>query len=72
MNLTKREQDVYNKVVNNIEGKSQKELAVDLSMSIGTFHTHLLNIFFKTNTNSQIELIVRHYKRGKNENNINK
>ena len=61
MNLTKREKEVYNKIINNVEGKSRKELAKDLYISAGTFHTHLLKIFEKTGASSQIELIIRHY-----------
>lgn len=63
MNLTKREKEVYNKIINNIEGKSRKELAKEMFISAGTFHTHLLRIFEKTGTSSQIELIVKHYRR---------
>lgn len=62
MNLTKREKEVYNKIINNIEGKSRKELAEELNISAGTFRTHLLRIFEKTGTNSQIELIIKFYK----------
>ena len=61
MNLTKREKEVYNKIINNVEGKSRKELAKELYISDGTFHTHLLRIFEKTGTSSQVELIVKHY-----------
>lgn len=60
-NLTKREKEVYNKIINNVEGKSRKELAKELYISAGTFHTHLLRIFEKTGTNTQVELIVKHY-----------
>lgn len=59
--LTPREQEVYCKIINNVRGLKQKELAKELKMSFGTFHTHLINIFLKTRTNSIIELIVRHY-----------
>lgn len=59
--LTKREQEVYKKIVNNVEGKSREELAKDMFISIGTFHTHLFRIFEKTGTSSQVELIVKHY-----------
>ncbi len=61
MNLTKREKEVYNKIINNVDGKSRKELAKELYISDGTFHTHLLRIFEKTGTSSQAELIVKHY-----------
>ena len=60
-NLTKREQEVYKKIINNVDGKSREELAKEMHISIGTFHTHLLRIFEKTGTSSQIELIVKHY-----------
>lgn len=60
--LTPKEKEVYCKIINNIEGKPQKELAKELFISLNTFHTHLLNIFLKTETKSQIELIIKHYK----------
>ena len=60
-NLTKREQEVYKKIINNVDGKSREELAKEMFISMGTFHTHLLRIFEKTGTSSQIELIVKHY-----------
>lgn len=59
--LTPREQEVYCKVINNIEGKSSNELAAEMFISKYTMHTHLMNIFEKTGTSSQIELIVKHY-----------
>lgn len=61
--LTPREQEVYCKIINNVRGLKQKEIAQELKMSFSTFHTHLLNIFLKTRTNSIIELIVKHYHR---------
>lgn len=63
--LTPKEKEVYCKIINNIEGKSQKELASEMFISPTTMHTHLLSIYAKTGTSSQIELIVKHYhKRG--------
>ena len=59
--LTKREQEVYKKIINNVEGKHREDLAKEMFISIGTFHTHLLRIFEKTGTRSQVELIVKHY-----------
>ena len=64
--LTPKEKEVYCKIINNIEGKSQKDLANEMFISLATMHTHLLSIYAKTGTNSQIELIVKHYhERGK-------
>lgn len=59
--LTKREQEVYKKIINNVEGKPREELAKEMFISMGTFHTHLLRIFEKTGTSSQVELIIKHY-----------
>ena len=59
--LTKREQEVYKKIINNVEGKPREELAKEMFISTGTFHTHLLRIFEKTGTSSQVELIIKHY-----------
>lgn len=61
--LTPTEKQVYCKIINNVQGKPQKVLAEELFISQNTFHTHLLNIYNKTNTNSQVELIVKHYHR---------
>ena len=61
--LTPREQAVYDKIVNNIKGLTQEELADELCISKHTFHTHLLNIYLKTGTKSQTELIIKHYQR---------
>ena len=69
--LTNKEQDVYNAIINNIEGLKNKELAKQLKMSRSTFCTHLMNIYYKTHTNSQIELIVKYYRERINENNRN-
>ena len=64
--LTPKEKEVYCKIINNIKGKPQKELASEMFISLATMHTHLLSIYAKTGTNSQIELIVKHYhERGK-------
>ena len=60
--LTPKEQEVYNKLVNNIEGKKISELAKELEISLGTLHTHMLHIFSKFGINSQVELIIKHYK----------
>ena len=59
--LTPKEKEVYCKIINNIKGKSQKDLANEMFISLATMHTHLLSIYAKTGTNSQIELIVKHY-----------
>ncbi len=59
--LTPREQEVYCKIINNIEGKPRSRLAEEMFISKYTMHTHLMNIFEKTGTSSQIELIVKHY-----------
>lgn len=64
--LTPKEKEVYCKIINNIKGKPQKELASEMFISPATMHTHLMRIFEKTGTSSQIELIVKHYhERGK-------
>lgn len=64
--LTPKEKEVYCKIINNIEGKSQRELADEMFISLATMHTHLISIYAKTGTKSQIELIVKHYhERGK-------
>lgn len=63
--LTPREQEVYCKIINNIRGLSREDMAKELHIKKSTFDTHLINIFLKTGTSSQIELIVKHYhKRG--------
>jgi NarL family two-component system response regulator LiaR len=64
--LTPAEKQVYCKIINNVEGKTQKQLADEMFISKHTIHTHLLSIYAKTGTKSQIELIVKHYhERGK-------
>ena len=70
--LTPREKEVYCKVVNNIKGLKQEELAQELGLSKSTFHTHLLNIYIKKGVSTQIELIVKHYRERINGNNITK
>lgn len=62
--LTPKEKEVYCKIINNIEGKTHKQLASELFISESTMHTHLLSIYAKTGTSSQIELIIKHYKKG--------
>ena len=69
--LTRKEQEVYDAIINNIEGLKNKDLAKKLEMSRSTFCTHLMNIYYKTRTNSQIELIVKYYRERINENNRN-
>ena len=61
--LTPRETEVYCKIVNNVRGLTQKELSKELGISESTFHTHLLSIYLKTCTQSQIELIIKHYRK---------
>lgn len=61
-NLTPKEKEVYCRIINNIEGKSCAEIAKDMFIAPCTFHTHLLNIFAKTGTSSQIELIIKYYR----------
>lgn len=53
-NLTNREQDVLKLL---IEGKSNKEIASDLFISIGTVKTHTHNIFTKCEVTSKKELL---------------
>lgn len=60
--LTKKEKEVLNVVVNNIEGLKNGELTKKLNITKSTFCAHLMNIYYKTYTNSQIELIIRYYK----------
>lgn len=57
--LTPREQEVYNLLV---ECKNAKEISKKLTISISTTRTHIEAIFGKTLTNSQKELIYKHYK----------
>jgi DNA-binding NarL/FixJ family response regulator len=69
--LTNKEKEVLNVVVNNIEGLKNEELAKKLNITRATFCTHLINIYYKTRTNSQIELIIRYYKERIDANNRN-
>ena len=45
--LTKREQEVYKAIVNNIEGLSTSELAEKLKIKETTFRTYLLILYQK-------------------------
>lgn len=69
--LTKKEKEVLNVIVNNIEGLKNEELAKKLNITRATFCAHLMNIYYKTYTNSQIELIIRYYKERIDANNRN-
>ena len=60
-NLTKREQEVYKAIINNVEGLSTKELAKSLNIQPSSFNTYTLNIFQKYCVCSRTELIVKHY-----------
>jgi DNA-binding NarL/FixJ family response regulator len=60
--LTEREQEVFDLIINNIKGEEIKSLAKKLHISRNTFVTHLNSIYFKKNAHSQIELIIRYYK----------
>lgn len=60
--LSPAEKHVYCKIINNIEGKNHIKLAEEMFISPHTFHTHLLRIYEKTGCNSQIELIIKHYR----------
>ena len=60
--LTEREQEVLNLIVNNVKGEELKDLAKKLHITRNTFATHLNNIYFKKNAHSQIELIIQYYK----------
>ncbi len=53
-NLSNRETEITNLV---IQGKSNKEIAVMLNISLSTVKNHLHNIFEKTNANSRFEII---------------
>ncbi len=59
--LTPKENQVLSGIVN---GKSNKAIAEDLSISIRTFETHKYNIMNKTGSNSIIELIKFAIKNG--------
>lgn len=59
--LTKREQEVYKAIINNVEGLSTKELAKSLNIQPSSFNTYTLNIFQKYCVCSRTELIVKHY-----------
>lgn len=59
--LTKRERDVYNAIINNVEGLSVKELSKELNIQPSSFNTYLLNIYQKYSVSSKTELIVKHY-----------
>ena len=60
--LTPKEEEVLYAIVNNIKGEKIKDLAKDLHIKETTLKTHILHIFQKTGTNSQVELIIKHYK----------
>jgi DNA-binding CsgD family transcriptional regulator len=60
--LTPKEEEVLYAIVNNTKGKKNKDLAKDLHIKETTLNTHILHIFQKTETNSQIELIIKFYK----------
>lgn len=62
-NLTPKEQEIYNLIINNIEGEKIEELAKKANISYYTMRTHLQHIYEKTGISSQIELIVKHYRR---------
>lgn len=57
--LTPREQEIYDLLV---ECKNTKEISEQLMISVSTTRTHIESIFGKTLTNSQKELIYKHYK----------
>jgi DNA-binding NarL/FixJ family response regulator len=60
--LTEREQEVLDLIVNNVKGEELKDLAKKLHITRSTFITHLNSIYFKKNAHSQIELIIGYYK----------
>jgi len=59
MNLSKREQDVYNLIV---EGLTGSEIAQALFVTEGTVKFHKENIFKKLKVGNVPKLIVQHYK----------
>jgi hypothetical protein len=46
--LTKKEKEVLNVIVNNIEGLKNEELAKKLNITRATFCAHLMNIYYKS------------------------
>ena len=54
--LSKREQDVLNLV---LQGKSNKQIALSLDISVRTVEFHLKNIYDKFQVSSRIELILK-------------
>ena len=57
--LTPREKEVYQEI---LQGKSGKDIAKGLNISMGTYCTHRNNIFYKKNVNSAIELLAKKIK----------
>lgn len=54
--LSSREQDVVHHLM---EGKTNKQIASDLNISIRTIEFHLNNIFAKYQVNSRVELVLK-------------
>jgi len=52
--ISEREEDVIKKIV---EGKTNKEIADELFVSLSTVRTHIYNIFQKTGAKNRIEVI---------------
>lgn len=57
--LTPREKEVYQEI---LLGKSGKDIAKSLNISMGTYFTHRNNIFYKMHVNSVIELLAKKIK----------
>lgn len=55
--LTKREEEILFQI---LSGKSTKEIADSLFISLGTAKNHLINIFKKTNVHSRFELLTQY------------
>ena len=54
--LSKREQEVFNLV---LQGKSNKQIALSLDISVRTVEFHLKNIYAKFQVTSRIELLLK-------------
>ena len=54
--LTKREKEVLKLLV---DGKSKKQIAEDLSISLFTVETHIKNIYGKLHVHSQVDLVSK-------------
>ncbi len=59
--FTKRERDILKQIV---EGKSSKEIAIELHLSLHTVNTHRKNILLKAACKSPVDLIIKAINQG--------